>query len=1057
MLVEYNVVKDIVIDKLGMDSFFKGVQFDPYCIEYMGETKTTDFIRVDFEVESEHYYNFYDVSIFVKNNTLLKGICSCPQYAKRGTCKHIAACILNNYDSIFKIPKDSYEITTEFLNSFCESEKKASLIKEQLNLEVELDLSGSNVVCKPYIGTSKTYVINTESKFEDFMDAYLNGGKYKFGVKFEYDSSKHFLSDEDDWLIKFLYGYTKSTYYSYYYEKSKIFELNERETSILFDKLKDKKFKIKYNGTVNGIKFCLPTNLNLELDSGDYKLSVGNLDKYIFLDSDYKYVIYDRTLYVIPEVYSRVIETMQNYGINQFSFKKDKVNTFKDGLLKRVKDNINISEEIDDIVISGKPDVSLYFDLLRDKIKCDIKLKYKDDVINYFDENTSVVRDEEEENKVIEDLLSNNFQIENKKFSLEDIDNIGNFLSNGIIGLKDKYNIYTSKKIDNMSIINSSKVKSNFSIGKDGIMSYDFSLDNIELDELDSVLSSLKANKKYYKLKDGNLINLEENEQLKELNNLVSDLELKGKDLINGSVEIPKYRAFYIDSLKHNKYKSINTSSTFENFINNFKKYQNTEIDLTKKDEKILRNYQKDGVKWLYTLYKCDLGGILADEMGLGKSIQTIYFIKQIIKEKKDAKIIIVCPTALVYNWVNEFDKFGSELKYVAVAENKVRRLEVINDFDKYNIFITSYGLIRNDNDEYEDKQFDLCIIDEAQAIKNYQAGMTREVKKIKANTKIALTGTPLENSILELWSIFDFVLPGYLNSIMKFKEKYGISDIDEDSLSKLQLLNYQIKPFILRRKKSEVSKDLPDKIENNIYLELPEMQKALYIKELNSTKKEMDDLIAKEGFTKARFKILQLLMKLRQICVDPSVLYNDYKYDSIKIEKLIEIVKNYVLDGHKILIFSSFKRVVDKVEKLFKKENISSYVISGEVKGKVRTELVDKFNTDDTNCFLITLKSGGTGLNLTSADVVIHLDIWWNPQVENQATDRAHRIGQKNNVSVIRLITKGTVEERILELQTKKRILSDNLIEGKDDSTLINSISEEEMHNLLAFGDDEL
>ena len=217
-----------------------------------------------------------------------------------------------------------------------------------------------------------------------------------------------------------------------------------------------------------------------------------------------------------------------------------------------------------------------------------------------------------------------------------------------------------------------------------------------------------------------------------------------------------------------------------------------------------------------------------------------------------------------------------------------------------------------------------------------------------------------------------------------------------------------------------------------------------------------MNELIAREGFQKARFKILQLLMKLRQICVDPNILFENYKGDSVKIEKLVGVVKDMIADGHKILIFSSFKRVIDRVKNIFEKENISSYVITGGVKGRDRMRLVENFNKDDTNCFLITLKSGGTGLNLTSADVVIHLDIWWNPQVENQATDRTHRIGQKNKVTVIKLVTKGTIEEKIIELQDKKKILSDNLIEGKNDSELLSSLEEKDIKKLLSYGSDE-
>ena len=391
----------------------------------------------------------------------------------------------------------------------------------------------------------------------------------------------------------------------------------------------------------------------------------------------------------------------------------------------------------------------------------------------------------------------------------------------------------------------------------------------------------------------------------------------------------------------------------------------------------------------------------------------------------------------------------------MTVAENKQKRKKIIEKFDEYNIFITSYGLIRNDNDEYEDKEFELCVIDEAQAIKNYQANMTKEIKKVKASCKIALTGTPIENSIFELWSIFDFIMPGYLNNITSFRENYGIKDIDDDALERLAKLNYQIKPFILRRKKNEVSKDLPDKIENNIYLDLPDKQKALYMKVVKETEKELEELVNTEGYSKARFKILQLLTKLRQICINPNIVYTNYDGESVKLERLTEIVKDLVQDKHKILIFSSFKTVIDSVKEIFDKESISNYVIAGDVKSKTRMELVDKFNSDDTNCFLITLKSGGTGLNLTSADIVIHLDIWWNPQAENQATDRAHRIGQTKNVTVIKLITRGTIEEKIIELQEKKKKLSDNLIEGKNDSQTISNISESEMKELLAIGQD--
>lgn len=1046
-------IDDLTVDLLGDDSFNKAMKIDIKDIEYYDtiDRNRNDLVHI-FKVNSKKYYYYYDVNLIVRDNEIISYFCECKQFFNYHTCKHVAACLLNYSHIMFKEPPSPFEISNDILSLFYNKDIVSNKIKEVMGIDIELDFSNSKTTFKLFVGIKRKYVINSQIKFEGFVNSYLNKEEYYFGTNFTYLPNKHYFNDDDYRLLMFLYGYSKDNYYY----RNNVFELNDRDLSSLFEKLDDRKFSIKNHGYVYGVKYEMPTELNLDMKDDIYKLSVGDMDNYKFLDDDCKYIFYNNYLYVVPNDYRRILSSLVNNSISEIIFKKDRLQIFKDGLLQNVKNNINISDNIHDIVITGTPDISLYFDLNKDKINCDIKFDYKGHIINFFDVNNTIVRDRDFENGVVDDLISYNFIINKNKFLLAEIDDIGYFFSEGLGNLANKYTVYTSKKMNSVDILNKSIIKSNFSIGTDGILSYNFETDNVDLNELSNVLVSLRKNKRYYKLKNGNIIDFNNNKDIQELNNIFCDLDLSSKDISNGNVVIPKYRALYIDSLKKSKYKSIKTDSSFDKFIDNFKKYKNIKIVFDNYDSNVLRDYQRDGVKWLYTLYKCDLGGILADEMGLGKSLQVICFIKQILKEKKDAKIMIICPTSLVYNWKKEFDKFGSELRYVTVADNKQKRLEVMKNMDNYNIFITSYGLVRNDNDEYEKIDFELCVIDEAQAIKNYQAGMTREIKKIKARTKIALTGTPLENSVLELWSIFDFIMPGYLNSVVKFRENYGIKDIDKDSLEKLSNLNYQIKPFILRRKKNDVSKDLPEKIENNVYLDLPNMQKALYLSVLKESEKEFNDLVKNEGFKKARFKILQLLMKLRQICVDPHILFENYGGESIKMEKLLETVSDYISSGHKILIFSSFKMVIDKVKNIFDGSGISNYVIAGDVKSKTRMELVDKFNSDNTNCFLITLKSGGTGLNLTSADVVIHLDIWWNPQVENQATDRAHRIGQKKTVSVIKFITKGTIEEKIIELQNKKKILSDNLIEGKENSEVLSSLSENEIKSLLSYGEDD-
>ena len=437
--------------------------------------------------------------------------------------------------------------------------------------------------------------------------------------------------------------------------------------------------------------------------------------------------------------------------------------------------------------------------------------------------------------------------------------------------------------------------------------------------------------------------------------------------------------------------------------------------------------------------------------MGLGKSIQLIYLTKLIIKENPKAKILIIAPTSLIYNWQKEFDKFGSELKYKVFAESKTQRLNELDNIDDLNILITSYGLVRNDLDKYKEIPFNLVAIDEAQNIKNPNTGISKAVKSLNAEVKFALTGTPIENTLLELWSIFDFIMPGYLASKDKFQSLYNIKELDKED-NNLNRLNTQISYFILRRKKKDVVKDLPDKLENNIYIDLGKNQKKVYAAEVQKTREELDELIQTEGWTKARFKILQLLTKLRQICIDPSIIFDNYKGESAKIDELLKIVEETKANGHKMLIFTTYKKALDLIIPKLNNIGVSSYYIDGSVSSKKRMELVDKFNNDDTDVFIITLKAGGTGLNLTSATVVIHLDLWWNPQVENQATDRAHRIGQKNTVEVIRLITKGTIEERILELQNKKRKLAELLIDNENHTeNQFSKLTEDDIKMLLS------
>lgn len=1038
---------DYLNKKIGSEFMMKGRNYPYYSIDYMDCYEELSSIVHLFYVRAKTSMTMYEVEIKNNGENIYDSTCTCHQYKNYHKCEHIAACLWYYRGEIINKRKiDVYKESKDILDLFYEPTTNIN-VKERLNLELKINFYQNDINFRLSVGSKKLYVLNTPTKFNNFINAYYNGGDDVLGTKLTFNRNNYYFDEEDASIIDYLSSFESNNYYY----SSDAFNINERDFNYIISHLSLDKIKIN-NNVLKNVIHDIPSSFKLtKNDSDDYELKISFKEGTNVLTDNFKYIFSDNNLYIVPDNYRKILSELAKREISSLVFSKKDVEKFSRGVLKNIKDKITIDENVD-IKIDTKPSALIYLDIASN-LTCKLNFKYGTTEINCFDDTKEIIRDYSYEEIVLQELVNSGFKIVKNKLLMKDLDSIGNFIENKLPDLTKTYNVYTSKKLDKISVIKKSNIKKNFSIGVSGIMSFDFNADNINAEELKDIFASLEAKKNYHKLKNGNILNLAENAELQDLNSLINDLELDPSNM-SKSLEIPKYRALYIDSLRTHKYQDITTNNIFDEFVSNFNTYKELKIKFAKEDKEILRDYQKVGVRWLYTIYKCDLGGILADEMGLGKSIQTICFLKEVLKEKKNVKILIVCPTSLVYNWGKEFDKFGPELKYTTISDNKTKRTEILNSSD-FNIFITSYGLLRNDIKEYQEKDFEVCIIDEAQYIKNYQAKMTIALKSIKARTRLALTGTPLENSVTELWSIFDFLMPGYLNSVKKFHEKYHISDVTKEDLERLESLNYQIKPFILRRKKSEVYKDLPDKIENNVYLELPDTQKKLYLSVLKETEKEINEIIEKEGFLKARFKILTLLTKLREICINPSVIYENYDGEAIKIEKLIEMIKDYVKENHKILIFSSFKRVLDLLKIKLDKEHITYYSIDGSVKGSERLPLVDKFNEDDTNCFLITLKSGGTGLNLTSADIVIHLDIWWNPQAENQATDRAHRIGQTKKVIVNKLITKGTIEERILELQTKKRILSDNLIEGNTNTENISALTEDELRNLLTFSED--
>ena len=576
------------------------------------------------------------------------------------------------------------------------------------------------------------------------------------------------------------------------------------------------------------------------------------------------------------------------------------------------------------------------------------------------------------------------------------------------------------------------------------------------------MMQKYSLKKKFHRLKDGSYLKLENNETFAFLEELNKEMEIDYSAFEKGEVKLPIYRSLYLDKLlKGLGNINITKDNKYNEMIENIENASNIDNLLPENLHAEMRTYQKVGYQWLKQLDKYHFGGILADDMGLGKTLQVLAVILSYVNEKisqnceenqKFKPSLVVCPSSLTLNWLNEANKFTPNLKVLVISGTSQERERKIKQIENYHLIITSYDSLKRDIEFYEEGnyQFKYMVADEAQYIKNNNTKNAKAIKQIQAETRFALTGTPIENSLSELWSIFDYIMPGYLFRYRKFKEMYEIPIVKENSEYALRKLKKMIEPFVLRRIKKDVLTELPDKTVTVLHNEMGEEQQKIYLSYLSRAKKEVAEEISVNGFENSQMKILALLMRLRQICCHPSLFIQNYEGESSKLSQCIELLNDAVSSGHKILLFSGYTSMFEMIEKELRTKNISYLKLTGQTKVSDRIELVDRFNEDkNIKVFLISLKAGGTGLNLTGADVVIHYDPWWNLSAENQATDRTYRIGQKNNVQVYKLITKNSIEEKIYELQQKKAKLADNMLSTQN--TFISQLSKEDIMELFS------
>ena len=1056
----------------------------------------------------------YKTYISVQNGMVEDVTCTCEDYYNHyGICKHTLATILEfinnpqyveqyvdksskseeNLDNSYnllgqtKLGSQSHRNFKQIVNSFYQEEVEGlsdeeDEIKQKGTIKIEptiyYEKFSGDIKVEFKIGNKKMYKIKN---LADFYTRMLNKEKYKYGQKLEFIHTKDAFIEESKPLLDFILKYSEIIKYANsnsnsnfrYYGKA----LNETNILVgntgiddLFGVLKGKEVEFNKDYSVEKIKF---TEEEPKLDFILKKNKEGNFviypDKEIYeitmlRGKLYKYILVDKKLYRCSKKFERtslkLLELFRQNYVTEIEFGKEELTEFFSVVMPKVKDAIKIEGLSEEEIEKYKPKelvVKVFLDFDKNNyLVADVRFCYDENEFNPLNENEKInfPRNMIEETKALNVLRKTGFMLDvkNTRFILPNDDKIYEFLTEDINYYMQKFAVMVTENFKKKQI----RIPKMTGLGvkvENDLLTIDLSKIDIDSRELQDIMEKYSIKKKYYRLKDGSFINLEDNKEIEFLDKLKTGMGIDYKELENGELRLPVNRTLYLNQLlKGIKGTEILKNSEYKKIVNGLNKEQlEEEIEIPSNLNNVLRYYQKTGYRWLKTLDKYHFGGILADDMGLGKTIQMLSVIVDYVKKENRKASLVVSPSSLTLNWQNEAAKFTNELKTTVIRGTLSERKRLIDEIDNYDLIITSYDLLKRDIELYKEKdyKFKFVIADEAQYLKNSNTKNAKAIKQIKAETRYALTGTPIENSLAELWSIFDFIMPGYLFTYRKFKNMYETPIVKENDEQAMQKLKMLIEPFVLRRNKKEVLTELPEKTVTVLNNEMNEEQRNIYLTYLARAKQEIADKIEINGFENSQMQILAALTRLRQICCHPSLFIEGYNEGSSKLDQCIEIIEEAINGGHKILLFSGYTSMFGIIEKELKKRNINYFKLTGATKVDERIKMVDEFNENKAvKLFLISLKAGGTGLNLTGADMVIHYDPWWNISTENQATDRAYRIGQKNNVQVYKLITKNSIEEKIYELQEKKAKLADNMLDTK--TTFINKFSREEIMRLF-------
>lgn len=1083
--------------KKGMQIFLEKDRILEFNVEMDSIDPDFELINALVKGTGSHYY---DVALTynIETEDLEDSYCECPAFTSYGgICKHCVAVLMEymtyqsgttrlaervrkpvlarerSFQNMYK-PQTTRDIK-ELLNR--QIQKKTAPILQhdvfgRVRMEPYIELQKDNLETRIHaefkLGIDHMYILKDVFQFRENME---NATDFAYGKRLKFTHTLESFDPESQSLASFLFTWTKENDkryrqgYSYYYTgllpKLREIPLDGGDLEDLLDTVEERQIDIEVGGlSTRKWRICQrPPAIEMYFNGKEGGMEVS-IDTMPLVRGREHYLYFsDGEIFKLPikdiKAIDGLLTCLEKPINNPFFVAEEDIPVFCKELLPKLKQQFlcHFEDFDEDAYKLPEAEFKIYLDAPeKDVVTGRVEAIYGDRIYNAFDRKTDC--ESRDLTREIETTLlivpyfdqtddKNRLMIKGNEEAIYEL------LTRGIDEMQALGEVYVSESLKGVTVKPSPAVTVGISLSGD-LLELSMTAGDISREDLIDILGRYNKKKKFYRLRNGDFIQIED-DGITTLAELKEGLNLTAKQLQEESVFLPKYRALYLDSeLREKASIPVDRSRDFRALIRDMKTVEDNDFEVPASLSKTLREYQKRGFLWLKTLAHNGFGGILADDMGLGKTLQVIAYLLSEQEEKgKDGckPSLIICPASLVYNWESEIHQFAPELSTRLIIGSASERKALIEEIKAGEVCVTSYELLKRDISEYKEISFGCQVIDEAQYIKNHTTQAAKSVKRIQAGFKTALTGTPVENRLSELWSIFDYLMPGFLYSYERFRKEVETPIIQGQDDTAMERLRKMTHPFILRRLKKDVLKDLPDKIEKNMFTRLDGEQQQLYDAHVKQLQLFLDGA-SDEDLATSKIQILSQLTRLRQICCDPALVYEDYKGTSGKTLMCMDLIENAVSAGHKILLFSQFTTMLSDLEGRLQQEGISYYILTGATSKEKRSRLVKAFNEDETSVFLISLKAGGTGLNLTAADMVIHFDPWWNLAVQNQATDRAHRIGQKNVVTVYKLIAQDTIEDKILELQERKKNLADQILSGRGMDSV--DFNREELMELL-------